>query len=182
MSDGCGHVDAPGPAAYITANRAMHVGMNIRFSCQHSVDFVRRMIPHHKGAVAMCEVLNKYGGDNVDGYLAALCVNITRIQRAEIAWMSKWLSARKHSTVAPCGTCSGGVAFVEPALPCEDTLSTSSFCHILGGDLYCRCFDVVDADSNDTKCGDAYQVDGFGEMDVSAECERTCGLCAVKHW
>ena len=91
MSDGCGRVDVPSSAAFIKANRAMHGGMSIRFSCDHAVDFVRGMIPHHKGAVAMCDVLADHGNNGVDPYLVELCGNITRTQRAEIAWMSKWL-------------------------------------------------------------------------------------------
>lgn len=171
MSDGCGHVSTPSAAAFIKANRAMHSAMSVRFSCDHSADFVRSMIPHHKGAVAMCEVLTTHVDAEADAYLVAFCANVTRIQRAEIAWMSNWLNARSISTVAPCGTCSGNKSFVEPDLPCEDTLPTSSFCHLLGGDFFCRCANIVDS------CGKSYDVEGFGKMDVSAECRRTCGLC-----
>ena len=87
--------------------------------------------------------------------------------------MSRWLSARGRSRVAPCGTCSGDVEFLEPALPCEDTLPTSSFCRLLGGDSHCRCADAV----ADLGCEASHEVNGFGEMDMSAECSRTCGLC-----
>jgi len=177
MSDGCGHVNTPSAAAFIKANRAMHTDMRIRFSCDHSVDFVRGMIPHHKGAVAMCEVLTTHVDAEADEYLVAFCANVTRVQRAEIAWMSKWLDARSHSRVAPCGTCSDNKPFVEPPLPCEDTLSTSSFCHLLGGDLYCRCADAVDDGKGGSRCGGTYEIEGFGTMNVSAECSRTCGLC-----
>ena len=136
----------------------MHAEMSIRFSCDHSVDFVRGMIPHHKGAVAMCDVLTAHIHAEADSYLVGLCANITRLQRAEIAWMSRWLSARDRSTVAPCGKCSGGVALVEPALPCEDTLPISSFCHLLGGDSYCRCADAVDDGGGGSRCGTSYEV------------------------
>ena len=78
----------------------MHAGMSIRFSCDHSVDFVRSMIPHHKGAVAMCAVLTAHAGaaahldpnpthahaGAADPYLAALCANITRMQ----VWVTVW--------------------------------------------------------------------------------------------
>ena len=47
----------------------MHAEMSIRFSCDHSVDFVRSMIPHHKGAVAMCEVLTTRVRAEDDAYL-----------------------------------------------------------------------------------------------------------------
>ena len=35
----------------------MHHGMAIRFSGDVATDFVRGMIPHHQGALDMCEVL-----------------------------------------------------------------------------------------------------------------------------
>merc|ERR1719362_1871214 len=125
----------------------------------------------------MCDVLTKHVSKEADAYLIEFCANVTRVQRAEIAFMSHWLSARSHSRIAPCGKCSGDTPFVEPALPCEDTLSTSSFCHLLGGDLYCRCADAIDDGSGGSRCGTSYEVKGFGMMNVSAECSRACGLC-----
>ena len=38
-------------------NMRMHHGMAIRFSGDVATDFVRGMIPHHQGALDMCEVL-----------------------------------------------------------------------------------------------------------------------------
>ena len=80
------------------------------------------MIPHHRGAIAMCETLVEHANLEKDGFLEALCTNITRLQRAEIAWLHKWLAARGHSAVAPCGSCSD-VLLVRPPAPCEDLLN-----------------------------------------------------------
>merc|ERR1719161_591590 len=101
------------------------------------------MIPHHAGAVEMCEILRAHA--HLDTYLDALCVNVTRVQRAEISWMSQWLNARGFSTIAPCQEdCPAGQVFApQPALPCEDLLSTSSYCHwngeATGDPKYCTC-------------------------------------------
>ena len=101
MSMGCGNLAAAKP--YIDANMLMHTNMAVPLTCTHTVDFVRAMIPHHKGAIAMCEVLV-----SEDAYLVELCVNITRVQRAEVAWMSQWLEARDHVVDAPCGLRANG--------------------------------------------------------------------------
>merc|ERR1711998_582668 len=62
MSDGCGHTSSPSSKQFIELNYKMHFGMAVNFSCNHAVDFVRAMIPHHAGAVAMCEVLANHSG------------------------------------------------------------------------------------------------------------------------
>ena len=178
-NDGCGHIGAPRASAFIKINRLMHKSMSIRFGCDHSVDFVRGMIPHHQGAIAMCETLVEHANLEKDGFLEALCTNITRLQRAEIAWLHKWLAARGHSAVAPCGSCSDSAPLVEPPAPCEIFSQRRRFCHLLGGDSYCSCSD--DAIVGSAKCGTVHTVDGFGTMNISAECSRTCGLCGKSH-
>ena len=190
MGGGCGNLTASSSVAFVATNRAMHAGMSIRFSCDHKVDFVRGMIPHHKGAVAMCETLTtattttnttsqqqqqqqQQQAGTPDPYLTELCANVTRTQRAEVAWLSRWLHERKHAQAAPCGTCSGGAPLVDPPMPCEDTMPTSSFCHLLGGDYFCKCSTATTT----RKCGTLSPVEGFATMNVSNECARTCGLC-----
>ena len=76
MSDGCGDMDAPSSKAFIEANRLMHGGMGVKLSCEHSIDFVRMMIPHHAGAVRMCDILTEHTTSDKDAYLEELCVNI----------------------------------------------------------------------------------------------------------
>merc|ERR1712137_195602 len=57
MSMGCGNVECKTSKEYMSENMKMHRDMAVRFSCNAAVDFVRGMVPHHKGAVEMCEVL-----------------------------------------------------------------------------------------------------------------------------
>ena len=110
----------------------------------------------------MCEVLERHS-PSADGFLESLCANITRVQRAEVAWLEAWLAARGHAVHAPCGlvhTCTGGANKTAtqrvcastgappfavagaPPLACEDTLPVTSFCHAPDGSLnedYCTC-------------------------------------------
>jgi uncharacterized protein (DUF305 family) len=53
------------------------------------VDFVRMMIPHHEGAIAMAEVELKYGKDESR---KALAHQIIEAQTKEIAEMKDWLA------------------------------------------------------------------------------------------
>jgi len=52
-------------------------------------------------------------------------------------------------------------------------LPTSSFCHMLGGDLNCNCAATLE----EHPCGTTAVIKGFGVLDVDAECQRTCGKC-----
>ena len=60
----------------------MHAGMNIRFSNDADVDFIRGMIPHHQGAIEMAQIVLKYGKDEE---IRKLANAIIREQRREIA-------------------------------------------------------------------------------------------------
>merc|ERR1719440_2135596 len=111
------------------------------------------------------------GGGNLDPYLVELCANITRLQRAEIAWMSEWLENRGHKRTAPCEVCE---EYTEPAMPCEDKLPSTSFCHRLGGDFMCKCETQKDS------CDKKEDIAGFGVLDVTSECQRTCGTCPAE--
>ncbi|CAB9519826.1 Domain of unknown function (DUF305) [Seminavis robusta] len=191
MPESCGNLTAPSSEKFIEVNHKMHDLMAISYSCDHSTDFVRMMLPHHASAVVMCDILVETSQDE---YLIDLCDNITITQRAEIAWMNEWLMARDFAPTAPCHDCSNTDVIPSTNLevgrageidthsmsfmPCEDILSTSSFCHGIDGvqDGYCRC-DQETFDANGYSCNEATWVDGIGMFVPSVYCKRSCGLC-----
>jgi uncharacterized protein (DUF305 family) len=83
-----GAADAPSTKGLEDANAKMHKDMDITFSGNADVDFVRGMIPHHQGAIDMAKVVLQYGKDPDVKKLAA---DIIKAQESEIAWMQDWL-------------------------------------------------------------------------------------------
>ncbi len=79
----------PVSQAFAKANADMHEGMDIEFSGNADVDFVKGMIPHHQGAVAMAKILLENGKDPE---LRKLAENIVAAQETEIAFMQEWLA------------------------------------------------------------------------------------------
>jgi uncharacterized protein (DUF305 family) len=80
--------ETPASKAYRTANDKMHAAMNIAFSGNADVDFLRGMIPHHQGAIDMAKVVLQHGKD---ARVRKLAEEIIRAQELEIAEMRKWL-------------------------------------------------------------------------------------------
>jgi uncharacterized protein (DUF305 family) len=80
----------PAYAAQMQAHEQMGAGMGaVKPSGDPDVDFVRMMIPHHQGAIAMAEVELKYGKDESR---KALARQIIDAQTKEIAEMKEWLA------------------------------------------------------------------------------------------
>lgn len=78
-------------AAFADVNAKMHKDMNIEFTGDADVDFMKGMIPHHQGAIDMAQVVLKYGKDPATRKLAE---DIIAAQEKEIAFMKEWLAGR----------------------------------------------------------------------------------------
>jgi len=80
--------EAPSTKAYREANDKMHADMNVAFTGDADIDFLRGMIPHHQGAIDMAKVVLKHGKDS---RIRKLAEDIIKAQEAEIAQMQQWL-------------------------------------------------------------------------------------------
>ncbi|MCD6074120.1 MAG: hypothetical protein K0Q70_1003 [Rhodospirillales bacterium] len=79
---------SPATKGFADANAKMHKDMDIKFSGNADVDFVRGMIPHHQGAIDMAKVVLQHGKD---AEIKKLATEIIKAQEGEIAWMNDWL-------------------------------------------------------------------------------------------
>lgn len=75
--------------AFIEANAKMHKGMEIPFTGDADVDFVRGMIAHHQGAIDMAKVEIEHGKDPD---IRKLAEEIIAAQEGEIRMMEAWLA------------------------------------------------------------------------------------------
>jgi uncharacterized protein (DUF305 family) len=83
--------DSPATKAFRDADAEMHRNMDIRYTNDVDIDFVRGMIPHHRGAVAMAKVALEH---SKDPEIRALAEAIIKAQDAEIAQMQAFLNRR----------------------------------------------------------------------------------------
>ena len=185
MPASCGETSTVASQRFIALNHRMHVQMAVNYTCDHTVDFVRQMMPHHAAAIDMCAILLE-DEETDDPYLTALCHSIISVQKREIAWMYQWLTHRNLAITAPCPSCVGddhGMDMngnhtmedndmeIEP--PCEDLVSFSSFCH--GRLKFCTCQDVINYFPG--TCDTEFGIVGYGWFDPAKLCARTCGTC-----
>lgn len=75
--------------AFIESNTKMHKGMDIAFTGNADVDFVRGMIAHHQGAIDMAKVELEHGKDPD---MRKLAEEVIAAQEGEIKMMEEWLA------------------------------------------------------------------------------------------
>jgi len=109
MMMGCGNTASPSSRAFIAENMAMHDGMAINFAGDANVDFAKGMIPHHAGAVKMCDVAHQFASP-LDSEIVTLCKHIQLEQEIEICWMSDWLKRKVAASklLSPARTSASG--------------------------------------------------------------------------
>jgi uncharacterized protein (DUF305 family) len=76
------------PAIFEEINHKMHEGMNVQYSNQVDVDFLKGMIPHHQGAVDMANVVLTH---SKNPKVRKLAKDIIDAQNKEIEMMKSWL-------------------------------------------------------------------------------------------
>ena len=79
---------APSTHGYRQANETMHRNMDITFSGDSDVDFVRGMIPHHQGAIDMAKVALQHTKDE---QIRKWATEVIREQEREISEMETWV-------------------------------------------------------------------------------------------
>ena len=78
----------PSSLAFNGINMKMHSAMDIAFTGNADVDFVKGMIPHHQGAIDMAKTVLAFGKDPE---VRKLAEEVIKAQEGEIALMNEWL-------------------------------------------------------------------------------------------
>ncbi len=83
--------DTASTIALKAANDKMHKDMDIAYTGDADIDFLRGMIAHHQGAIDMARVVITHGKD---AKIRKLAQDIITAQDTEITMMKQWLSKK----------------------------------------------------------------------------------------
>jgi uncharacterized protein (DUF305 family) len=81
----------PSSLTFRGINLKMHEKMDITFTGNADVDFVKGMIPHHQGAIDMAKTVLAFGKDPE---VRKLAEEIIKAQESEVALMQTWLKLK----------------------------------------------------------------------------------------
>ena len=109
--------DTASTRALKAANITMHKDMDIAYSGDVDVDFLRGMIAHHQGAVEMAQIQLAYGRD---AQVKRLAQDIIRAQNIEIRWMQRWLAQLEARPLHVSDTPTGSGAWTDRKWAGED--------------------------------------------------------------
>ena len=90
--------DSPATRSFREVDARMHRDMAIRYTNDVDLDFVRGMIPHHEGAIAMARVALEH---SKDPEIRRLAEDIIAAQDKEIAQMQAFLKQRGAQPARP---------------------------------------------------------------------------------
>jgi uncharacterized protein (DUF305 family) len=122
MMMGCGEMDCPSTSMYMHENMEMHEGMAIEFTSDPEVDFVRGMIPHHAGAIIMCDIVRATTNTTtIDPFIDELCSAIEAGQQAEVDAMTSWLVDKGLAPETSCEGSTNQAVQMGMVMGCGDT-------------------------------------------------------------
>lgn len=162
----CGQLNCPTSQSFSMIDIAMRSAMAINYQCSVSIDFVHLMIPHHQGAIDMCQAF--LTSNQPDNFLSALCINVTQGQPGELHYLYEWLKAASTTADSRCDLTRPPYPRQEP---CADMLPILPACDQLGGYQKCSCANLLKVAS----CGTIYA----GSLNVNQVCSYTCRACGV---
>jgi len=93
MTFGCGNTECLSSQSFIQSNIDMHDKMALHFTCDPEIDFVRSMIPHHNGGIAMCFDVRTHEFI-LDWNIDHVCNHVESDQTQEVIRMEQWLELK----------------------------------------------------------------------------------------